>query len=288
VRLFAAILALCVGLGLSPARGALIAYEGFEDKALGDLHGQGGGIGPWSMNWDADASTTENVAAANLVYTYPEGFDHSGGGKALRITGASQFQDLAFRSLAAAQNADHIYLSFLLRRTAGSSGGGDQDFFALWLDNDLGSGQADHADVPNVGFNTNVGPGSDFIARDYANAPSYARAGTLSSNVTYLIAAHFWKATAGAAQPYTNCALWVNPSLTDVGSPDATATLTQNRTSFGHVGLRTFSIDSGDVYLFDELRIGTSWNDIVAPEPGTLALLGAGLLALARRRRSRP
>ena len=87
--------------------------------------------------------------------------------------------------------------------------------------------------------------------------------------------------------------LWINPNpalgeagntpqLTNAAASSASETAGNDIESFF---LRNNSVEP-DIMQADELRIGTSWNDVLAvPEPTGLALLSLGGLALAKRRR---
>ena len=87
--------------------------------------------------------------------------------------------------------------------------------------------------------------------------------------------------------------MWLNPTATDdVDTPSGDASLTFT-TSFAnpisHIFFREAVLDADDVLRADEIRIGTTWGDVVlVPEPGSVTLLSLGAAALLIFRRAPP
>jgi hypothetical protein len=94
--------------------------------------------------------------------------------------------------------------------------------------------------------------------------------------------------------------MWINPNPADFGSAlPPTATLTAapggsvadssaNVLAFNLRNVNTVGTPTG--VLFDELRVGTSWADVMpsaVPEPGVALFLGLGLSGLLLRSRRR-
>jgi hypothetical protein len=61
--------------------------------------------------------------------------------------------------------------------------------------------------------------------------------------------------------------------------------------SLDYIGLNVGGTNHGDPFThsgyIDEIRVGTTWDDVNVPEPATLLLLGAGMAGLARTRFAR-
>jgi hypothetical protein len=94
-----------------------------------------------------------------------------------------------------------------------------------------------------------------------------------------------WDGNAGA---YSALDVWVNPTQSDLGSPDATRSLSTTINSLSELVFRAGATGGGPRSVMDELVIATSWDDVVpVPEPSVSALFGgllAGCLIILRRR----
>ncbi|HUT35971.1 MAG TPA: PEP-CTERM sorting domain-containing protein [Planctomycetota bacterium] len=244
----------------------------------GDLNGRTGGTG-WLSAWNATTSN-ESVVSPSPPLTYASGpRSVDGGDRALAITGNGPnngSDPLATRTLGQVWSASDVYVSFLLRWAEGSVD--NNDFVTIYFGNTGG---------PTIGVKGNQGDGSgpeDFVVRTTGSNSIYFDS-IADNETTYFLVGHLMK---GGSGNYETFDLWVNPSYNDQGVADVTASGSSGISSFSLIGLRASGL-SGDTVLLDEVRIGTSWDDVFPlsayiPEPATLGLLGAGLVLLRRRR----
>ena len=86
----------------------------------------------------------------------------------------------------------------------------------------------------------------------------------------------------GGGPEYDAAWLWVNPSIADEGSPDATETPIDGPVS--SAGYRHVNLDDTDIVHLRDIVVSTDFASAV-PEPFSAMLLGLGGLALLRRRR---
>jgi hypothetical protein len=132
-----------------------------------------------------------------------------------------------------------------------------------------------------VGLKGNGGNGSvpdDFVGRvSGAFAPpqqAYApgidiseEAGTL--NDTWLIVGKMSRAdNSDALDDYDQFDLWINPAADDADAPNASGKAVAGDSlavELESIGLRIFSEEPGDAMIWDAMRIGESWEDVVGP-----------------------
>lgn len=264
----------------------VLVSESFDYDA-GPIDGQDGGEGwfdPWLVSenlFETDFKLDVVEREEPLTYSFPEGGVVNGGSKALRFINDSAEETLAnetealTRGIDAFLDMDEIFFSFLYRYDGdGTETGGfidDNDFVVWWFN---GSGG------PQIGLKGNGGNGSvpdDFVGRvSGAFAPpqqAYApgidiseEAGTL--NDTWFLVGKMSRAgNSEAEDDYDQFDLWVNPGLGDSDAPHASGkgepgdSLPTELTS---IGMRIFNEEPGDTMIWDELRIGETWEDVVA------------------------
>lgn len=272
-----------VGLSL----GDVLVSESFDYDA-GPIDEQNGGEG-WFDSWLVAESLFEtdfhlDVVELDepLIYALPEGGFINGENKALRFSNDSETEVLANETMGLTRgideviDAEEVFFSFLYRYDGdGTETGGfiDDNDFVVWWFNGAGG--------PQLGLKGNFGNGDqpdDFVGRvSGAFAPpqqAYApgidiseEAGTLNDN-WFLVGKMSKANNSDEEDDYDQFDLWVNPAVGDADSPDATGTgaaadaLALELTS---IGMRIFSEEPGDAMIWDELRIGATWEDVVAP-----------------------
>ncbi len=273
--LFAAALFGCLG---NRAMAAPIASDDFETGNFS------GGSGWAQASWDIAGPTT--VVDAALTYASGEVVSN-GGAKAAQYvadsTGTSPFLD---RSIASTTLP--IYYSFLIQKSANV--GTNEDFFGAYP---LRSGISD-TDADDYGMVLRLnGANQNFgIRSDDGGEQNFVTGANATTGSTHLIVVKLER-----LMTEDSMTIWVDPdSTTEAGGTNGTRTATDSggndfgspNNLFDELNFRTALQESGDAYLIDNVLIGTTFSDVVVPEPGTLvlAVLGTvGLVGVARRRK---
>jgi hypothetical protein len=273
----------------APAHGALIAYEGF-DYAAGNLPGNNGGTGDWGGAW-AGGSTVVSGTDTNAAWG---GTDNSGG--------VHRTQALATRAISTAfvgSSSVPLYFSAEFQKNGPqgvvSNSNGYGVFLAL-------TNSADANTVTNtvrIGLNKPNNLAHQFNAR--------IGTGTSTAQVNTQFGSYAHSTDGATTPPYVgSTVLLVGKIEFNVDGVNDRLTVWADPTSFeaggasvvvegANIGWETPTIaktqafnlapsTQGDAYI-DNIRIGTTWADVVIPEPGSLALLALGGLCGFRRRR---
>ncbi len=241
------------------AHAAFIASDDFDAYLAGSITGANGGSG------FASAWTGSNGAA--VVAT--SGGDAPMSGNALRFTTPNN--DAAARRTLATTLTSTFYVSFDFQFDGGAVG--NNDFLGLWLGSTFG---------PNIGLKSNCGISSAACTADLF-VRTDGTGGVFQQNIavgtTYTLLGKFEKVNGSSS--YNRASLWIDESLGSLGAlgaADVVFTGAGLVSSVSSIGFRTANLDGGgsaDRLLVDNLRIAT------VPVPGTLALMGLGLLAVA-------
>jgi hypothetical protein len=266
----AALLAITLGALTAPAAAGIIAYDGF-DYAIGDLNGNNGGTGNWQTAWTAN--TAIDVVSASLSYS-GTGFTVGGGTKSGQITSltGTAVDDVFDRQFTA--QTGPVYFSLLFQAAAGLD---SSDFVTFMLNNDT-----NYNNTGALGLRNDSGSENGFFARLRTTSDSNYKTNTQGvGGTTYFLVGKLYKSGAGN---YDRIDFWLNP--TSLTEPAATVTGSKDigTSSVSYLTCRVSGMEVGDQFQFDELRIGTTWGDVL-PEPATLALVGLGMLLAFRRRR---
>ena len=287
-----AFLPVLVLLPLLPANGQLVAWDGFEihpagaqlESGANNSSGTGlnGGTG-WGGAYNVSNAIKslvkiEDRSATPVIYSNGQIALH-GGLRALRFSEIANGSPAVVRPLGTVFSAaagEAVWFS-LLFRTASASLLPDQDFFQIGFDNNANASSGNPR--VSVGVNTvsTTFPPSQpfqFFVRSTtstaANANTFVNGPAVQAVTTYLLV--------GCIEPHTGqydqVSLWINPSdPTAPGTASATVVLPSGISSLSHFFLRTAFLDSGDVYVVDEIRIGRDFGSVVLP-PSLEGILG--------------
>jgi len=261
-----------MGTALTQASSAApVAFDGFESYAANSAlnagnagtnsTGSNGEFG-WTADWIGVAGVNVRSGFLGAGTQLAEVDDATASTTAATRTFTPQtgtvYFSVIFRGAAGLEASDFIH--FYLANAAGNGNSGGIGLLST-TDNKLG------ARVGGTNGGTTVSSSIDALA-----GSSYLLVGKLSK-------------TSGGN--YNRIDLFVNPpDLNEPGTAAATQAADSGVATVSLLGLRTFQTDVGDKYQFDDVRIGTSFADVV-PEPGSVGVLGAaGLMWLGRRRRA--
>jgi hypothetical protein len=281
----AAMLALAL---TSAGRAELLIHEPF-DYQEGLIDGQNGGMGfdgEWTSSFDYADVIQVVQPDSPMSYTVPGGGTISGGDRALRLLNdtpdvIADVQDLLYREFSTILDGDDIYFSYLYRFAGGEIN--DNDFVVWWL-NQNGDPS------PQIGLKGNRGDGSgpeDLMVRLANNALKMEwnldvdiseEAGTIGED--FLIVGHLYRA-GNSDDPidYDQYDLWVNPAMDEADTPHAEAFAEpgdMNPAEIFAIGMRAYSQEPDDEMWWDELRFGTTWEDVVSGTGGGQPMLQAG------------
>ena len=272
----------------APAVQADVLVDENFDYDTGPIAEQEGGTG-WFDAWtvadsldDTDFKLEVVELERPLVYALPDGGFVNGGNRALRFSNDSESEVLANETMALSRglddiiDADEVFFSFLYRYDGdGTETGGfidDNDFVVWWFNGPGG---------PQLGLKGNFGNGSapdDFVGRvsgafappQQAYAPGFdisEEAGTLNDD--WLLVGKMSKQNhSDEESDYDQFDLWINPGLGDADSPHATGTgVATDVLAFEleTIGMRIFNEEPGDAMIWDALRIGETFEDVLSP-----------------------
>ncbi len=275
---------MAIWLTCGTAMATLIASDNF-DYDTGEIDGKSGGNGSWSTAWDnfdnADDSEIVSPITA-LTYNAGTGATTLGGGNALKLTKATGSRTPVIRNLTGVSAGQTFYYRFLVRLD--SDTWDDDDFFTGFVDaNKLTA--ADVHNSPNLGLKAALSGAHDIFARTNTSASHAVSDEEFAAQTTYLLVAKFEDTDADST--YDKASLWVNPSVGDESSPDATdsyasaATGAMDWLGWWYGG----SLDSTDILLVDDVAVSTTFDDAIGvPEPSSLLLAVIGLLLVGWRR----
>jgi|GEM_PF-2462874 len=276
-RLLVAVGAPALGCIARPAYAAPIAYEPF-DYTTGSLEAKGTDDAQWAGPWTyASSAATKAVVSGSLDHAHLA----ETGNKAC-ISGTNG-NATVWRKMDAAFSSGSVYIGFLAQIDTAS-----ERKWGLTL----GNHAASWSEYPiRIGFpaQTNNG-GLCFGVGDDSN---YGFTQVPATSVALIVA----KVVISGSSASTS--LWAYPSSSAPPTSEPAAAMANATNSHSiNIAFNAIELFSGgpasplvsQTAYFDELRIGTSWSDVVvgAPEPGALALAGFGGVCLALRRRRRP
>ena len=267
------------------ANAALIAYEGFEDNTVGQvLDGNGNGGSGWVNDWNILNARASEVTVQSNTMSYAAGaIEIDGGARMLRYT-ASEGSIQAIGGRNFPTQTGTIYMSFLMQASANDNASARDDFYQFGLTNSTYTGTG----APDIN--------SPVSAMD-RNGTIQLRSGTSTSidstidtgvgNTFFLV---LRAEKTDASSTYNDLTLYINPDNAIEGlNTNITTTIDSGLDLSGNaaIAIRKAFLETGDTYLLDEIRIGSTFADVITlvPEPATFCLAAVGLGGLRRRRK---
>lgn len=253
---------------------ALIAYEGFN-YSTGQLAGQtpGGGSG-FSGSWFTASGAAAETTVNSSGFTYTGLASQGGSGQILQDASKTHTGAYLNLSTTLAATNNTYYISFLARYDGASADDNAYLFLDLYSGTSISVASLGKQPVANTGvwgMNTRSNGGNPNLF--------YDTGGPTVDNLALLV----YKIQFTSANNAT-MSLFVNPdlSLGEPGTADATGTRVN---SAAVTTWDTIRFQSNNDASIDEIRIGTTWADVI-PEPSSamLGLLGSSLLLIRKRR----
>lgn len=257
---FFILVAIITFVNVYKSEGAYLVYEDFQSYNLGDLNGQGSASGNWSGNWTANTGAfTLVTVGSELSYSFSgNSILVQGGNVALQVygDGTNDESNKATRNFNTIDTTSgNVFYSFLFRYTNLSDGLGTNNYFEVGGDTGprplirLGGGDAN----------------GDFVVEHDTNDPQVFGS-TISINTTYFVVL---KVEASGGK-WKNVYGYLNPlSVTSESSEYSSSVSFLNsalNANITELFMSTVTINSGDIALFDEFRVGTSWSDVIPTE----------------------
>ncbi len=271
---------LCV-LGHQAAQATPIATDSF-DSYVGDIGGGAGGSG-WTSDWAAASSNTQ--AQSTNILSYSAGaVSVDGGTQSVQHVDDNNNPQVS-RSFAPQSGV--VYFSLLMQLPTSA----DNEYVGFHF-TDSNNGGLDNTPSAEIGLYG--GGGSTGFVRAGVTDPSNNRgldSEPYTNGDTFFVVGRISdEGPDGTAGEYDRLELFINPtSLTEPPVATRTADRASTMMSLDTFAVRTANFAAGESVVFDELRIGTSYADVVVavPEPASVVLLmlaTTGVAVLVRKR----
>lgn len=266
------------------ASAALIAEDGFESYSIGNLEdGDGvvpaGGSGNWNGTWDVLNTDRSAVQVVSRSMMYSNGsVTVNGGARALRLTPSNDASSAIYvsRLFQSQGSSGPVYLSFLLENPTVENP--TDDFFQVGLD----------SSVVNPRTSTGIADNSSDAPRLFARTTTSSStttfgASNIDASTIYLVVMKISDGPTTGSN-FDLVEVFVNPSSTVEGAPSFARSGSSGINSVAALIFRTARHEGGDSYYVDQIRIASTFEQAVIPEPASFGLLaGAGLLLRRRR-----
>ncbi len=266
------IVAACPFVVPASAFGSLLAYDGFAYPAGASLLNQNGGLG-FSSAWYGPSNTTNYTIASNSLSspTSPKLTTQGNHATGAAIPSNASTSAWMQRNLTTPLGASGTttYISMTLEPEGTPFTGGFGGFFGLSLVQSFG----------NVEFDFGL-PGADQSGSVHYGEETLGGSGRVVSNLApvsgapeLLVVRADFNANPSLPDTFT---LFVNPTP---GAAQPVSSLVKQDLNLSTIN--EIAIRSGGEFDIDEIRIGTTYADVVpAPEPSGIVLFGIGLAAM--------
>ncbi len=236
------------------ASGAVRAHEPFNYDSGSELNGADSGVG-WTDVWFAEPIATVEDKAINFG-------GETGAPKAALVTGSDFLQVL---SRPFAPVSDTLYMGLLIRAEEW-----DDDFIQLQVSDGATGNSAGTMTIgldgrDPIGFYARTGTSGD--------GSSFSDGAIFETDTDYFLVGKFSKD--GGSATYNRVDLFVNPEgLTEPELPDATREGVDSTVDqLSLFTMRNALMEGPELIYLDELRIGTTFNDVLLaggtlPDPG--------------------
>lgn len=285
MKTFLKILALFAALvTVGSSQAALLVYDSFQGYTTGNLIGQTTAATGVTGNW-LDAAPNANVAytvaiASTMSYSGGDVVVNGGTQYGLVTAGPAAGPALAAANLALGSGltvgTGAKYISFLMRFN-GALDASDQFTFHMANTNSTTS-------TLRSGVRESTGDQA-FVAND--SSSSVIATPLLTANTTYFAVLKL----ESTGINWSQATMWLNPTSTTVeggGAAGSAVRALSGNAAMNYLGFKFQNADISDSFALDEIRIGTTWSDVVTiPEPSTWVMLVGGCTALVFLRRRR-
>ena len=234
------------------------AYDGFEYSDFGALDGQIGGTG-FAEPYVANEAAT--VVSRSIEYRNGD-LLVKGGRRALQLRkSADATQHVQLSRRLSDVHDDVFYISALVYVDRNTKSSGNRDTITLGLSAEVGGRPHGGLGIEDTGYKWTAFIGTQGRLSSIVVTP----------DTTHMLVAKVYKTSASG--PYNRVDLMVDPDSADEpatwtlanqgpgGSTATTATAFEYLSFFMHQD----RADANDKFIFDEIRVGTTWSDVVVP-----------------------